>query len=120
MKMLFATAAEPVVEAEENRSTLEQLNRPLHIWGMAPGLAVPAILFLFLAIALQYAAGAYRAGFGAYPDEPAHYVTGLMVRDYILHAVGRPPMRFAENYYLHYPAVAFGHWPPVFYVIQAA
>jgi hypothetical protein len=119
MKMLFATATEPVVAAEENRSALEHL-RPLHVRGMAPSLAVPAILFLFLAIALQYAAGAYRAGFGAYPDEPAHYVTGLMVRDYILHAVGRPPMRFAENYYLHYPAVAFGHWPPGFYIIQAA
>jgi 4-amino-4-deoxy-L-arabinose transferase-like glycosyltransferase len=27
-------------------------------------------------------------------------------------------MRFAENYYLHYPKVAIGHWPPVFYLIQ--
>src|SRR5205085_1013141 len=29
------------------------------------------------------------------------------------------PMRFAENYYLHYPKVAFGHWPPFFYLVDA-
>ena len=29
-------------------------------------------------------------------------------------------MHYAENYYLHYPKVSFGHWPPVFYLLQAA
>jgi hypothetical protein len=29
-------------------------------------------------------------------------------------------MEYAENYYLHYPKVAFGHWPPFFYIVQAA
>ena len=28
-------------------------------------------------------------------------------------------MAFAEGYYLHYPKVALGHWPPVFYMVQA-
>ncbi len=28
-------------------------------------------------------------------------------------------MSFATDFYLHYPEVAFGHWPPVFYVLQA-
>ena len=28
-------------------------------------------------------------------------------------------MEFAENYYVHYPEVALGHWPPTFYVVQA-
>ena len=28
-------------------------------------------------------------------------------------------MAFAENYYLHYPEVAMGHWPPGFYLLQA-
>jgi hypothetical protein len=64
-------------------------------------------------------AGAFRGGFGAYPDEPAHYVTGLMVRDYIAQFFPGPPIEFARNYYLHYPQVAFGHWPPMFYVLQA-
>ena len=47
-------------------------------------------------------------------------MTGLMVRDYIAAGFPDSPFRFAENYYLHYPKVAIGHWPPVFYSIQAA
>jgi 4-amino-4-deoxy-L-arabinose transferase-like glycosyltransferase len=43
-----------------------------------------------------------------------------MVRDYISHSLGTAPLAFAENYYLHYPEVAFGHWPPAFYLLQAA
>ena len=77
-------------------------------------------------VAFQVAAGCYRSEFDGYPDEPAHYITGLMVHDYI--ASGSPfhrssqenPLHYAENYYLHYPKVSFGHWPPVFYLLQAA
>ena len=29
-------------------------------------------------------------------------------------------MHFAKDYYEHYPKVALGHWPPMFYVIQSA
>src|SRR5437016_5568590 len=43
-----------------------------------------------------------------------------MLRDYIAGLQLAHPMQFAQNYYLHYPAVAFGHWPPVFYILQAA
>ena len=72
-----------------------------------------------LAVLLQIASGAYRAEFSAYPDEPAHYVTSLMLREYIVHPHPLSPMKFAEAYYHHYPKVAFGHWPPLFYVVQA-
>jgi hypothetical protein len=71
-------------------------------------------------VALQWIGGAFQSGFGAHPDEPAHYVTGLMVRDYIAHFFPGSPIAFAKNYYLHYPEVAFGHWPPMFYLVQAA
>lgn len=53
-------------------------------------------------------------------DEPSHVVTGLMVRDWVVSGAPRPAMRYAEDYYLHYPRVAIGHWPPLFYVVQAA
>lgn len=82
--------------------------------------AAVAALYFALAIALQAMAGAYESGFGGYPDEPAHYVTGQMVREYVLHHMAEAPMKFAEYFYLHYPVMAFGHWPPVFYVLQAA
>ena len=78
------------------------------------------IFFLFLAtvLLLQLFSGAYSSEFGAYPDEPAHYVTSLMVREYITGPSPIWPMKFAENYYAHYPKVAFGHWPPLFYFVQ--
>jgi hypothetical protein len=87
-------------------------------------LRVSVIAFFFsawlLATALQLAGGCYRADFDGYPDEAAHYITGLMVHDYLLSGNLRHPMAYAENYYVHYPKVAMGHWPPVFYVLQAA
>jgi 4-amino-4-deoxy-L-arabinose transferase-like glycosyltransferase len=82
--------------------------------------AVAVLLYLCVAIGLQFASEVYNTGFGGYPDEPAHYVTGLMMRDYLLHHAGEPPMAFAEKFYVHYPVMAFGHWPPVFYVLQSA
>ncbi len=80
--------------------------------------AVFVILFA-LTIILQIASGAYRSEFSSYPDEPAHYVTSLMVREYLKAPDLLHPMAFAENYYAHYPKVAFGHWPPVFYIVQS-
>ncbi|MEO7145352.1 MAG: glycosyltransferase family 39 protein [Bryobacteraceae bacterium] len=76
------------------------------------------LLFL-LAISLQFAAGVFHSELSGFPDEPAHYVTGLMVADYASSGFPGNPMKFAENYYLHYPKVAFGHWPPVFYILEA-
>ncbi len=64
--------------------------------------------------------GEFHAEFGAYPDEPAHFITGLMVRDYLAAGAPSGAMRFAENYYVHYPKVALGHFPPLLYVVEAA
>jgi 4-amino-4-deoxy-L-arabinose transferase-like glycosyltransferase len=77
------------------------------------------VLFLIIVVALQLASGAYQAEFGGYPDEPAHYVTSLMVHDYVAGLNWGSPLHFAQQYYHHYPKVAFGHWPPFFYVVQA-
>jgi hypothetical protein len=77
-------------------------------------------LFFAAVAAFQSVDGAFRSGFGGHPDEAAHYVTGLMVRDYVASLDWRDPLGFAENYYVHYPKVSLGHWPPVFYMLQAA
>lgn len=82
-------------------------------------IAIFASLFIVV-VAYQSLSQAYRSEFGAHPDEAAHYVTGLMIRDYIADGIPRHPMRFAEEYYDHYPKVALGNWPPFFYMIQAA
>ncbi|MBI5775189.1 MAG: glycosyltransferase family 39 protein [Verrucomicrobia bacterium] len=82
-------------------------------------LALAAALFL-LAVALQWRNGAYQAEFGGHPDEAAHYVTGLMIRDYLAGGFPGAPMAFAKDYYDHYPKVALGNWPPMFYLLQSA
>ena len=64
--------------------------------------------------------GAFQAEFGDYPDEPGHFVTSLMVRDYVSSGLSSSPMQYAVDYYLHYPKVALGHYPPLLYVVQAA
>ena len=74
-------------------------------------------LFLVVVV-LQNLSGAYQAEFGGYPDEPAHYVTSVMVRDYLAGGKFSAPMQFASNYYKAYPKVAFGHWPPLLYAVQ--
>lgn len=74
--------------------------------------------FLVCVLLSQWHSGAYRTE-AMDPDEPGHFVTGLMIHDYLLHALGAPPLAFARDYYAHYPKLALGHWPPVFYVAQA-
>jgi hypothetical protein len=74
---------------------------------------------LLLTFVVQCYWGAYRSEFARHPDEAAHFITGLMVFDYLTTALGSNPMAFAEEYYVRYPKVAFGHWPPGFYLMQA-
>jgi hypothetical protein len=77
------------------------------------------MLYGGLILALQSAGGAYRAEFNGYPDEAAHFVTGLMVHDYLVALPRENPIAWAAHYYLHYPKVAIGHWPPLFFVMEA-
>jgi len=84
-------------------------------------LAQPGVFFLFLAavVLCQWMSKAYTAPFGGYPDEPGHYMTALMIRDYFLSGFSGSPLAFAERYYVHYPAVTFGMWGPVFHLLEA-
>jgi hypothetical protein len=74
---------------------------------------------LAITIVLQWRVGAYRAELDGYPDESGHYVTGLLIRDYAAAGFRPAPRPFAESYYLHYPRISFGHWPPFFHVVEA-
>jgi hypothetical protein len=85
---------------------------------MKERLAVWVLLFLATVLP-QWYGGAYAAGWGGDPDEAAHVMTGLMIRDYLAAGCPWPPMRFAEQYYVHYPKVGLGQWPPFFYIVTA-
>ena len=82
---------------------------------------LPALALLTMAVGCIHRwSGAHRAELLGDSDESAHYVTGLMVHDYLVRGLGEPPLAFAEKFHLHYPRVALGHWPPGFYALQAA
>jgi hypothetical protein len=80
--------------------------------------AVPVLTIALLIIGLQVMSGAYGAELST-PDESVHFVTGLMIRDYVAHSLPASPMHFAIDYYVHYPKIAFGAWPPLFHFVEA-
>src|SRR6187402_3587048 len=67
---------------------------------------------LALAVASQLLVGAYGVELGNSPDESAHFMNALLVRDYLSHGLGTSPLTFAESYYLSYPKIAPLMWPP--------
>lgn len=124
MKESVGKAADPSVPADsqrndegsrDGRNGMDRSGAPRSWTRFGVAMAV----FASLVLSLQWLSGAYQSEFGAHPDEAAHVVTGLMVRDYLIHGIPRNPLRFAEEYYEHYPKVALGHYPPVLYVFEA-
>jgi hypothetical protein len=76
--------------------------------------ALLASLLLSVTVGLQVAAGAVRSERSSYSDEAAHFMNALVLRDYIREGLSQNPLRFAEDYYRHYPKIAPGMWPPLF------
>lgn len=76
------------------------------------------LLLLGASFSLQHHNGAYRSEFAGHPDEAAHVVTSLMIRDYLVDGLPalQSPISFAKDYYERFPKVALGHYPPGFYL----
>jgi hypothetical protein len=70
--------------------------------------------------ATMLAAGWDRPEFGRHPDEAGHFMTGVLVYDWAASGFAVDPLEFARQFQARYPKVAMGHWPPLFYAIQAA
>jgi hypothetical protein len=66
-------------------------------------------------VAIQLWAGAYRSERGLHSDESAHFMNGLVLRDYVREGLGESPVTFAREYYRHYPKIAPFMWPPLFH-----
>lgn len=82
-------------------------------------LCAAGAIFLVICLLVQWRVDAGAAPFGTYPDEPAHYIGGLLIRDYAVSDMSQTPLAFAQNYYKHVPYFAIGYWPPLFYCIEA-
>lgn len=63
-----------------------------------------------------FAAKSYQSGFSG-ADEPSHFLNGYFVADYIARHFGSNPMGAATDFYVHYPKISIGHWPPAYYGI---
>ncbi|MDI1314438.1 glycosyltransferase family 39 protein [Prosthecobacter sp.] len=77
------------------------------------------VLLISLVLNLGFIAtrGGWTSDLGGDPDEAAHAVTSLMVRDYLAEGWGKSPLAFANQYYADFPKVALGHYPPGFYLV---
>ena len=92
------------------------MTNPLRAKFAAHSLWAFPLLFTLAAMAVQVHVGAYATDRGQTGDEAAHFVTSLMLADYLGH-LGNP-IAFAKDYYVHLPRVAIGHWPPFFEMLQ--
>lgn len=81
-----------------------------------------ALFFLsYLAAALlwQWVSGIGQSELSHLPDEAAHVTTSLMIRDYLAGHFPASPLKYGEMYYMHYPKIGFGMWPPLFHIVAA-
>ena len=79
-----------------------------------------AALFALVALGIQHGAHSWSSGFGAYPDESAHFVGAVLTRDYLAAGAPQWPTVYAREYYFHRPFFAIGYWPPAFHILQGA
>jgi hypothetical protein len=78
-----------------------------------------ATLILFAALALQWRAALVTLGGSLEGDQTKHFTSGVMVYDYLRTSLGSNPVRFVESFEVQYPLIAIGHWPPMYYAVQA-
>ena len=74
--------------------------------------------FFAAALGVQQMTHAWSADLGTGGDEAGHFVSALLVYDFLRAGLPGSPMKFALGYYHHWPRVAIGHWPPLFYILQ--
>ena len=58
--------------------------------------------------------GAHAGGFSG-ADESAHFLNSYFISSYLQGHVGANPLGFATDFYIHYPKISIGHWPPAYY-----
>ena len=74
------------------------------------------LLAVIMGAAAMASAHAYFAGFSG-ADEPSHFLNGYFISSYLKTHLGGNPLAFATDYYVHYPKISIGHWPPAYYGI---
>lgn len=79
--------------------------------------ALAALLLLALTLAIQWHDGAYAHDL--HFDSASHALSGLMIHDWIAGFSWGAPVAYVRAYHSHYPLIGIGHWPPVWYAVEA-
>jgi Dolichyl-phosphate-mannose-protein mannosyltransferase len=79
---------------------------------------IATLILLAAVLALQWRAASVMLGGSLGADQAKHFTSGVMVFDYLRTGLGSNPMRFAEDFEVHYPLISIGHWPPMYYAVQ--
>jgi hypothetical protein len=69
---------------------------------------------VYLALSLRGAAQGPAA-----PDGGQHATNGALIYDYLRSGQKESPIKFAQDYLVHYPAISIGYHPPLFHVVEA-
>lgn len=78
-----------------------------------------ARLYLLILGCLLTARGLTDGGF-RYPDEPRHALSGVFILDMVREGGFWDPVRYGEEYYARYPALAIPYYaPPFFHSVEA-
>jgi len=78
--------------------------------------AAPFLVAFLAFVAAQIWLGAFDAEIIG--DSASHYVSGIFVADLLRHGLSHPIERL-RDFAAHYPLVGIGHWPPLYYGIEA-
>lgn len=93
------------------------LNAGEHRWQHAREAAGMATVVL-VALATALRMGALTSGFSG-ADEPSHYLNIYLIWAYVTEALGQNPLAYAKAFYVHYPKISIGHWPPLYYALMS-
>lgn len=89
---------------------------PLRSWIL---IAITWVIAFDVAWSWQRVSGAHTSEFSGHPSESTHYVTGLMLRDFVSAAPQTKMRDFVENYAAHYPNVDRHISPPFFQALAS-
>ena len=112
----FATVSSPSLAVRRKLQALLIGATGSALQQLALYLVVGGLAFAFCLL-VQAFSGTWSSDFLVYPDEPAHFVGSVMVRDWLTSGRWLAPLQFSRSYYDHYPYFALGYWPPLFSIV---
>jgi hypothetical protein len=109
-------------DISETRNTYAESKCDVLIESAAPGRLSPlefaavGLLLLMVVVGLQRLAGAYGAEFT--DDGASHYISGLLIYNFLQADKLQSPVEYLKYFHSHYPLVGIGHWPPLYYFVE--